>query len=225
MYPVLIYGAGRSGVAVVRELFRNSPPGLRPIGFIDDDVRKRGKLVSELPVFGTEREVEGIIHTHAARAVLIATEKIPQERIARAVEVCKGVGVPVLRLNIQVERLVEGAVSGALGGPIYQIPTIPPGPSRATAVVETLNLLGAEACPSCGSQQMQRSKLRTLVEKLRKTYTSKRLFRCQRCGWRGWLRPLDPVACALNDRVEPLDLSSIDDAPLEAPVASGTGDR
>ena len=75
--PVLIYGAGRRGVAVVRELFRNSPPGLRPIGFIDDDVRKRGKLVSELPVFGTEREVEGIIHTHAARAVLIATEKIP----------------------------------------------------------------------------------------------------------------------------------------------------
>ena len=68
---MLIYGADVRGVAAVRELFQNSAAGLKPIGFIDDDPRERGKLVSGLPVFGTERELEGIIRmregTGAAR--------------------------------------------------------------------------------------------------------------------------------------------------------------
>ena len=50
--PVLVYGAGGRGVAAVQELYRDGHVGLRPIGFVDDDARKIGRLVSGLPVVG-----------------------------------------------------------------------------------------------------------------------------------------------------------------------------
>ena len=39
---VLIVGGGDGGRLVVRELLRNPDLGLRPVGFVDDDPRKRG---------------------------------------------------------------------------------------------------------------------------------------------------------------------------------------
>ncbi|MEO8076805.1 MAG: hypothetical protein ABI818_10775 [Acidobacteriota bacterium] len=115
--PVLIYGAGNGGITAARELFRNASAGLKPIGFVDDDVRKRGGLVSGLPVFGIGSDVEAIIRSHAAKAVVIATAKIPEERIARAADICQRVGISVLRLDIHVERRVEGLFG--LGGRNY----------------------------------------------------------------------------------------------------------
>lgn len=43
------------------------------------------------------------------------------------------------------------------------------------------------ACPKCGEFSLYRSRARTFRESLKKKFTSKRPFRCHRCGWRGWL--------------------------------------
>jgi hypothetical protein len=223
--PVLVYGAGTSGVAAARELFHNAAAGLRPIGFVDDDVQKRGKLVIGLPVFGTERELEGIIRARAAEAVIIATEKIPEDRIARAVDACRRAGVSVFRMNVQVERLVEGAVSGAPGRFISPIPAVTSAPAARAAVVETLHLVSAETCPSCAGRNMSRSQARTLYERLRKGHTPKRLYRCQPCGWRGWLAPLEFGCLAPGDGAEVLDLSRIDSALDAPPLLGVAGNR
>lgn len=219
--PVLIYGAGTSGVAAVRELFRNSAAGLRPIGFIDDDVWKRGRLVSGLPVFGTEREVEGIIRMHGAEAVLVASGKIPEERIARAVETCRRAGASVFRLNVQVERLSADAGRARL----HPVPADEPIPMPISPIVETLHILGAETCPSCASRNLHRSKARSLYERVRKAHTLKRLFRCQHCGWRGWLAPLDSATWTIADRNEALDLTRIDKALPDVPLSDRSGER
>lgn len=42
-------------------------------------------------------------------------------------------------------------------------------------------------CPSCGEFALHRSHARTLYEGLRKKVTSKRIFRCHDCDWRGWV--------------------------------------
>ncbi len=49
---VLIYGAGDGGEMVLRELENNPDWEYRPVGFIDDDPRKTGKLIHGLKVFG-----------------------------------------------------------------------------------------------------------------------------------------------------------------------------
>ena len=92
-------------------------------------------------------------------------------------------------------------------------------------MVETLNMLGAEACPSCASRANATLEIAHALRKAAEDVHIEALVPMPTLRLEGWLTPLDPVACALNDRVEPLDLSSIDDAPLEAPVAKWHGDR
>jgi FlaA1/EpsC-like NDP-sugar epimerase/predicted RNA-binding Zn-ribbon protein involved in translation (DUF1610 family) len=47
-----------------------------------------------------------------------------------------------------------------------------------------------QPCPSCGESTLFRSKARSLPERLRRSWSIQRLFRCSTCGWRGWLLPL-----------------------------------
>jgi|GEM_PF-1624205 len=44
------------------------------------------------------------------------------------------------------------------------------------------------ACPGCGEYYLFRSRTRSLSEFLRRKLTNKRPYRCQKCGWRGWIR-------------------------------------
>ena len=45
----------------------------------------------------------------------------------------------------------------------------------------------SKACPGCGEGALYRSRARNFSENVKKKLTMKRLFRCHRCGWRGWL--------------------------------------
>jgi UDP-GlcNAc:undecaprenyl-phosphate GlcNAc-1-phosphate transferase len=195
--PVLIDGADVRGVAAVRELFQNAAAGLKPIGFIDDDPRARGKLVSGLPVFGTERELEGIIRMRGAQGLLVATESIPREHLERAQRTCKQTGARMFRLNVRVERLGEDLELEERPRGLQPLHASAPELVAAPrGVLETMHVLGSDPCPSCGSGDVYRSRARTLYEKLRKAHTLKRVFRCHHCGWRGWLLPLDCAATA-----------------------------
>jgi UDP-GlcNAc:undecaprenyl-phosphate GlcNAc-1-phosphate transferase len=137
--PVLIYGAGDRGVAAVRELFQNSTSGLRPIGFIDDDPRKSGRLVTGLPVFGGERELEGIIRTHQVEALLMASLTIAPDHVERARVVCRKAGVGMFRLDVTVEPLGETATGPHLSSR--------QGAARAS---NWLDISTPDGCPSCG---------------------------------------------------------------------------
>jgi predicted RNA-binding Zn-ribbon protein involved in translation (DUF1610 family) len=44
------------------------------------------------------------------------------------------------------------------------------------------------ACPGCGEHYLFRSRTRNVSEFLRRKLTNKRPYRCQKCGWRGWIR-------------------------------------
>jgi uncharacterized protein with PIN domain len=49
----------------------------------------------------------------------------------------------------------------------------------------------SQPCPSCKGWHVHRSKARNVYERLRKSQTDRRLYRCEECGWRGWLLPLE----------------------------------
>jgi predicted RNA-binding Zn-ribbon protein involved in translation (DUF1610 family) len=205
---VLIYGADVRGVAAVRELFQNSTAGLKPIGFIDDDPLARGKLVSGLPVFGTERELEGIIRMRAAQGLLVATETVPPERLEHARQTCQEAGARMFRMNVKVERFGEAVTLEEHAHELRPVHDAEPKTAAPRGVLETMHVLGSDPCPSCGSPEVYRSKARTLYERLRKAHTLKRVFRCHHCGWRGWLLPLDCAAMA--ETTWSPDLTAID---------------
>ena len=227
--PVLLYGAGSGGVAGVRELFENPQAEMRPIGFIDDDLRKTGRLVSGLPVLGAEAALEDILKEHGVKALLVTSAKIAAARIQHAKEICDRAGVNLLRLDIRVERMgeerVEAPVSWPAAAPaaamapavaaVAPLAALAATPAPAAAggfSIDQLGVLGVQPCADCGSRNVHRSKARSLYERIRKMHTSTRLFRCHDCGWRGWLIPFEfaSPASALPDPIAVSDLTSLD---------------
>ena len=69
---VLIYGAGRGGEILLREILNNSRLKMQPVGFIDDDYLKVGKKLQGYPIFGTGKDLGRLVEKHDIRGVLIS---------------------------------------------------------------------------------------------------------------------------------------------------------
>jgi DNA-directed RNA polymerase subunit RPC12/RpoP len=57
-----------------------------------------------------------------------------------------------------------------------------------------------EKCPRCGSENVRRSRARSLWERWRKEITRKRPYRCPDCDWRGWRVDAGPTF-TLDERI------------------------
>ena len=69
---VLIVGAGDAGQLMVREMQRNRQLHYTPIGFVDDDPRKRGARIVGVRVLGTTDELAHLLRDNKPDEVLIA---------------------------------------------------------------------------------------------------------------------------------------------------------
>jgi hypothetical protein len=65
-------------------------------------------------------------------------------------------------------------------------------PAAAQAADPTaVSRLVQQECPACRTRGLGRTRARSLFERLARAVGEKRLFICEECGWRGWLRPVD----------------------------------
>jgi FlaA1/EpsC-like NDP-sugar epimerase len=107
---VLIVGAGDGGRLVLREIVRNPHLGYRPVGFADDDPRKRGlRLDHGLRVLGGTDELPRILDEAEPDEVLIAIPSAPGTLRARVVTASRARGIPVRTLPTVFELLAGGA--------------------------------------------------------------------------------------------------------------------
>lgn len=102
---VLIYGAGDGGELLLRELLNNRELELSPVGFVDDDAAKRGKLIHGLRVFGGNGDLGAICDQHAVDEVVISSLKMSDERIREVVKCCSEKDIAVKRMRITIEEL------------------------------------------------------------------------------------------------------------------------
>jgi FlaA1/EpsC-like NDP-sugar epimerase len=110
---VLIAGAGDGGRLVLREIARNRELGLAPVGFLDDDPRKRGLRVDGVRVRGnTEADLPRILQETEPDEVIIAIPSAPGSTRARIVRECRQRGIQVRTLPTVFELLQEhGAIA------------------------------------------------------------------------------------------------------------------
>jgi FlaA1/EpsC-like NDP-sugar epimerase len=107
---VLIVGAGDGGRLVLREIVRNPALGYRPVGFADDDPRKRGlRLDHGLRVLGATDELPRILDEVEPDEVIIAIPSAPGTVRGRVVAACRSRGIPVRTLPTVFELLASGA--------------------------------------------------------------------------------------------------------------------
>ncbi|HEX5147335.1 MAG TPA: nucleoside-diphosphate sugar epimerase/dehydratase [Conexibacter sp.] len=113
---VLIVGGGDGGRLVVRELLRNPDLGLRPVGFVDDDPRKRGmKDEHHLRVLGTtsDADLRRVLDNVEPDEVIVAIPSAPGTLRGRVVAACRARGIPVRTLPTVFE-LLQDAQGGGL---------------------------------------------------------------------------------------------------------------
>jgi len=119
---VLIVGAGDGGRLVLREIVRNRGLGLQPVGFLDDDPRKRGLRIEGVKVRGnTEDELPRVLAETEPDEVIIAIPSAPGSTRARVVRECRTRGIPVRTLPTVFELLQTSSGAGTLARQMREV--------------------------------------------------------------------------------------------------------
>jgi UDP-GlcNAc:undecaprenyl-phosphate GlcNAc-1-phosphate transferase len=102
---VLIYGAGDAGELLLRELLNNRELQYSPIGFVDDDPNKKGKVIHGLRVFGGNGMLRALCREHQIEEVLISSAHFSDERIAEITSDCEAEQITLKRMRIRIETI------------------------------------------------------------------------------------------------------------------------
>jgi len=92
-HNILIFGAGDTGEMVAREIKRNRSLRYNPIGFIDDDMTKRGNKIQGISVLGSRERIIKLVDTHNIKEVLIAVPSISIGDLSEIAKICQECGI------------------------------------------------------------------------------------------------------------------------------------
>lgn len=103
----LIFGAGQAGQIAARELVARPGVGFRPIGFLDDDLRKRRMSIEDLPVLGTTHDAAKVALSTGAKFAVIAVPSASGDAIRQLMQLASDAGLEtriVPSLHEQIAR-------------------------------------------------------------------------------------------------------------------------
>jgi len=89
----IVVGAGVAGGMIVRELVENAQLGMVPVGIVDDDTRKHGLRLHNVPVLGPLSALEKVATRIAATDVVIAMPSAPGRTIREVVSAAGAAGL------------------------------------------------------------------------------------------------------------------------------------
>jgi FlaA1/EpsC-like NDP-sugar epimerase len=105
---VLIVGAGNGGQQVAFELRRNPSLSSAPVGFVDDDPRKRGMRIAGIKVLGATDDLPRVLDDVEPDEVIIAIPSAPGVLRQKVVTACRERDIPVRTLPTTFELLSGG---------------------------------------------------------------------------------------------------------------------
>jgi FlaA1/EpsC-like NDP-sugar epimerase len=106
---VLIYGAGESGIITKRTLDRDAAVKYKVAGFIDDDLRKKGRSLEGIFIYPPDKLAE-LIREHNIETVIISILNISAARKNEIIETCLQLNVKVLSVP-PVSKWINGELS------------------------------------------------------------------------------------------------------------------
>lgn len=92
---VLIVGAGDAGAMIAAEMKHNRSLGALPVGFVDDDPRKRGLFVNGVRVYGPRADLPAITADVRPDEFLVAVPSADAETVRRIVATLEPYSLPV----------------------------------------------------------------------------------------------------------------------------------
>lgn len=104
---VLIAGAGDAGEMLLREMRTHRHLGYEPVGFLDDDVRKRGTKIHGVAVLGSVNELRDVARETGAEEVIVAAPSAVGALFRNVLEQAAGTGIRLRRLPSQASDIVR----------------------------------------------------------------------------------------------------------------------
>jgi FlaA1/EpsC-like NDP-sugar epimerase len=128
--PTLVFGAGTAGAIIARMATTGGLPGIRIVGYLDDDVHKRGSRLLGHRVYGDLDSLRDAVDQSGAEQLLVAIPSGQAHPVRRAVEAARSAGlavktIPPLRDLVtgkyQVQSIRSVSVEDLLGRPPVEI--------------------------------------------------------------------------------------------------------
>jgi FlaA1/EpsC-like NDP-sugar epimerase len=89
----LIVGAGDAGDMLLREIRKNAAMPYEVVGFVDDELRKRGMRIHGVEVLGTVDDLSDLCRTQRVQEALIAIPSANGAQMRRISQACRAAGV------------------------------------------------------------------------------------------------------------------------------------
>ncbi|HSI88592.1 MAG TPA: hypothetical protein VK918_06020 [Pyrinomonadaceae bacterium] len=100
---VLIYGAGDGGEMVLRELRNNPEWNYLPVGFVDNDPLKIGKVINGLRVYDGNGSLIKLCREHDVADILISFRHLNEQRVVELRRMCREANIGLHRAHLQIE--------------------------------------------------------------------------------------------------------------------------
>ena len=106
--PVIIMGAGTAAAALLRDLARN--PNWRPVALLDDDPRKQGSRLLNVPVVGGFADIAAHAKRLGVEHAIVAMSSVSAGVRRKATEIAVDAGLKVMILPMSSD-LLDGKIS------------------------------------------------------------------------------------------------------------------
>ncbi|TGK54605.1 polysaccharide biosynthesis protein [Leptospira kanakyensis] len=91
--PVLLVGAGKLGSSFLTEIRRNVDLDYSPIGFLDDNLSKKGGYIQGIPILGSTDEIGKILTRFGVKKVIMTVPQPDGRVVSKLMKECEGAGV------------------------------------------------------------------------------------------------------------------------------------
>ncbi len=107
---VFIYGAGKLGVSLLRDVQQNPALGLAVSGFVDDNPQLHGAYVYGVRVLGSGSDLKRLAVQHPAEQVVVAVVNASASQMTSILENCSAAGL-ACRILPSIAEALEGRAS------------------------------------------------------------------------------------------------------------------
>src|SRR6266513_4000628 len=105
---LLIYGAGDQGELSLRRLVHQRELHLRPVCFLDDDVRKHGTQIHGIPIVGGLETLAYAVDHYQIKKIALGTTKLSPTAVAAVRAFAEARGLEVVEIGFGVRWMPQG---------------------------------------------------------------------------------------------------------------------
>ena len=102
---VLLYGAGKGGEILLREILNNKHRHLVPAGFLDDDPLKVGKRLQGYPIHGTKGDLSSVFAKEDIKGIVLAYTNPSESKLIWLKKLCREQKIFLKKFSVCIEDM------------------------------------------------------------------------------------------------------------------------